>query len=168
LKIQDTHNYDQNVDIVFKAFIDPNFVKAKYEGIGARNVEIVECSEQGGAHTFETKRELPANVPGLLSKFLGAWNRIEQSEAWQGEAGTSRVGINKIGIVSLPSGISVPVTVTGTQTLRPNGDGCTNDIVFEINCGIPLIGKKLAEFVAGDIQKFMGLEYGFTKNYLSQ
>jgi hypothetical protein len=107
-------------------------------------------------------------VPGLLSKFLGAWNRIEQSEAWQGEAGTSRVGINKIGIVSLPSGISVPVTVTGTQTLRPNGDGCTNDIVFEINCGIPLIGKKLAEFVAGDIQKFMGLEYGFTKNYLSQ
>jgi len=62
----------------------------------------------------------------------------------------------------------VPVTVSGTQTLRPEGGGCTNEVQMKVSCGIPLIGGKLADFVGGDIKRFMDEEYEFTKNYLGK
>lgn len=168
LDIKSLHRYDQDVDTVFKNLTDPDFVKTKYEGIGARNVEIVKAAEDSGGRSMETKRELPANVPGLLSKFLGAWNRIEQTETWQGGAGAQRQAKMSINIVSLPLGLSVPVTVTGTQTLSADGGGCTNEVQMSVNCGIPLVGGKLADFVGGDIKRFMDEEYEFTRNYLGK
>ena len=45
----------------------------------------------------------------------------------------------------------------------PDGDGCVNDIEMEVKCGIPLLGKKLAEFIAQDIEKILAAEYEFIK-----
>jgi hypothetical protein len=161
LEVKDLHHYDHDVDTVFKVFHDPAFITAKYQGIGARNIELLECSGEGNTYTIKVKREVPADVPGILKKFLGAWNKVEQTEEWQGETGgvrTCKLDINVIG---------VPVKVSGTMTLSPEGGGCVNDVRIKVTSGIPLVGSMLADFVGGDTNKSMGAEYAFIKDYLA-
>jgi hypothetical protein len=159
--VHDQHHYDYPADAVFKFFSDPDLIQAKFEGIGTRNVEVLECAAADGGIT-QTKREVPANVPGLLKKFLGAWNKVTQTEEWeQGEDGERVCDLN----VEIAG---VPVTVSGTMTLRSEGSGCVNDIRIKVSCSIPLVGGKLADFVAGDTEKAMDAEYDYIKTQLAQ
>lgn len=160
MEVQDVHHYDHDVDSVFRFFHDPAVVKVKYETIGARNVEILDTSEDGSAFTIKIQREVPADVPGILKKFLGAWNKVIQTEHWQTAANGERTCDLNVDIAG------VPVTVTGTMALQSHGDGCVNDIRMKIDCGIPLVGKKLAEFVGGDTKKAMDSEHVYIKSHL--
>jgi hypothetical protein len=162
VEIKDLHPYDKDIDAVFKFFSDPKLVKAKFEGIGTRHVEVLETADSQGRGVTRTKREVPANVPGILKKFLGAWNKVEQTEKWQ----TSNDGVRTCDLeVNI---VGVPVNVSGTMTLRPEGKGCVNDIRIKVTCGIPLVGGKLAEFIAGDTKKAMDAEYVYITNQLAQ
>lgn len=159
MDVQGLHPYQQGVDSVFKYFSDSDTIKTKYAAVGARNIEVLECREDGGALTVKIQREVPSDVPGLLKKFLGAWNKVIQTETWQQDGGvrTCKMDINIV---------SVPVTVAGTMTLRPEGSGCVNDVQINVHCGIPLVGGKLADFVGGDTKKNMDAEYDYIKGQL--
>ena len=61
MKIKALHQYSRDVDTVFGLFHDPAFMKTKYEGIGARNVQVPECSGSDGRYTVKIKREVPAD-----------------------------------------------------------------------------------------------------------
>jgi hypothetical protein len=162
LEIRGLHQYNHDVDTVFRVFHDPAFITAKYQGIGARNVELQECSGEGDTRTIRVRREIPADVPSLLKKFLGAWNKVEQTEEWQGQGNGVRSCEMDINVVG------VPVKVSGTMTLSPDGSGCVNDVRITVTSSIPLVGKFLAEFVGNDTKKSMDAEYSFITDYLAQ
>ena len=113
MKIKRDHEYSHDTDTVFAMFTDAKEIKAKQKALGARKLHIEECErvDDGAAVTFV--RELPADVPGMLSKFLQPWNTVEQSEQWRdcGD-GVYKADIN-IDIAN------VPVTVSGTLELEP-------------------------------------------------
>jgi hypothetical protein len=135
-------------------------MKVKYEGIGARNVEVLECAGSEGRYTVKVKREVPADVPSLLKKFLNPWNTIVQSETWEGKAG----GPYRCKLAVEIAG--VPVGMGGEMELRSQDGGCVNDVRLEVKCGIPLIGGKLADFVGGDAEKATQAEYEFIRAHL--
>lgn len=161
MKIKALHQYSRDVDTVFGLFHDPAFMKTKYEGIGARNVQVPECSGSDGRYTVKIKREVPADVPALLKKFLNPWNTLVQSESWSGTAGGPYRCSFEIDIAG------VPVTMKGAMELRAEGSGCVNDVTLEVKCGIPLVGGKLADFVGGDAEKPMQAEYAFIRAHLA-
>jgi len=160
LEVKDVHHYQKGVDAVFKFFSDPDAIKAKYESIGARNVELLEASESGGTYSGKTQREVPSEVPGILQRFLGAWNKIVQQEQWEAQDDGSRACKMDINVVG------VPVKVVGSMNLRPEGKGCVNEVTIKVTCGIPLIGGKLAEFVGNDTKKNMDTEYDYISKHL--
>ncbi len=162
MKIKALHSYTQDVDTVFRLFHDPDFMKAKYAGIGARNIEVLECAGSEGRYTVKVRREVPADVPALLKKFLNPWNTLTQSERWEGQAGGPYRCQLRIEI----SG--VPVTIGGNLELRAQGNGCVNDVQLEVKCGIPLVGGKLADFVGGDAEKAIQAEYEFIRQHLAK
>ena len=160
MKIKALHQYKQDVDTVFGLFHNPDFMKDKYIGIGARNVEVVECSGSDGHYSVKVKREVPADVPGLLKKFLNPWNTLVQSEQWEGSAGGPyhcKISIEISG---------VPVGISGEIELRTQDSGCVNDVRIEVKCGIPLVGGKLADFVGSDAEKAIQAEYEFIRGRL--
>jgi len=159
LDIHGEHHYDHPADAVFKYFSDQDLIQAKFESIGTRNVEVLDCAGADGGVTQST-REVPANVPGVLKKFLGAWNKVTQTEEWGSEEGGERVCDLSVEIAG------VPVNVSGTMTLRAEGQGCVNDIRIKVSCSIPLVGGKLAAFVAGDTETAMNDEYDYIKAQL--
>ncbi len=160
MKIKVLHHYKQDVDAVFSRFHDPDFMQEKYTRIGARNVDVLECSGSDGAYRVKVKRDVPADVPGLFKKFLNPWNTLVQSEQWDGQAGgpwRCQIGIEISG---------VPVSISGDMELRTQDGGCVNEVRIEVKCGIPLIGGKLADFVGSDAEKAIQAEYEFIRGHL--
>ena len=159
MDIQELHRYAKDVEALFCFFSDPEKIKAKFEGVGARNVQVLESSEQGGVFRVRTQREMPAEVPGILKKFFGEWNKVVQTESWRKE-GSSRRSEFQIDV----SG--APVKMHGTMELRPEGEGCVNDVKLSISSGVPLLGKKIVELVAETSRKGMASEYAYIRAHL--
>ncbi len=155
-------SYEHNTERVYAAFTTPEFYESKFTGVGARNVQIVDVSNNDGTFVITTQRDVPADVPGLLKKFLGEWNTIKQTETWQS------YGDGEFGSELTVEAAGVPVQISGTMLLRPEGEGSVNDIELEIKCSVPLVGKSLAEFVAADSRKSLGEEYEFIVKYLHE
>ena len=160
MKVGQDHEYAHSTNTVYALFTDAGEVRAKLEGIGARNIHIEECETTADGAFVSFVREMPAEVPGILSKFLQPWNSIEQTEHWQ-DCGD---GVYR---ADLDFDIAnVPVTLSGTLELEPIDDGCINRVRVTVDCGIPFIGKTLAEYVANDCLRVMGDEFEYLSDRL--
>lgn len=147
--------YPISADEMFKHFCDPEYFRNLYEGTGAKEVEIIECS---GGNT-KTSRLVPANVPSFAKKFLAEWNTVTQTEQWV-DSGNGRANT----IVSEVDG--APITVNSKATLTDTADGCEFAVTAEAKVSIPLVGKKIAAIVEEDVQATMQREYEFSLNYI--
>ena len=160
MKVTATHRYECSIDELYELFTQKQYYLDKFAACGARNVEIIEAAQTDEGFVVESQREVPADVPGVLKSFLGEWNTLRQSEVWDGEEGDEYYNDFEI------SAEGVPVDMTGTMNLMPDGDGCVNEVEIDINCAIPLVGKKLAQFVASDTEKTLAAEYAFTQKQI--
>jgi len=162
MKIRRDHEYTDSTDTVFALFTDKEEINAKQEALGARNIRVEECARDTDGAVVSFIRELPAEVPGILSRFLQPWNTVEQSEQWR----ICGSGVYKADLVIDIA--NVPVTITGTLELEPVDDGCINHVRLGVDSAIPFIGKTLADFVAKDCKRILADEYEYISDRLDQ
>ncbi|MDJ0918051.1 MAG: DUF2505 domain-containing protein [Woeseiaceae bacterium] len=162
MEIYQKHKYVHSTDELYAMFTSKKEIKAKHKALGARNISVEECTtdDEGAIVTFV--REVPANVPGVLSKFLQPWNVVEQSEEWEYLDGDVYAADLDIDIAN------VPVTVSGSLELKPTKTGCTNHVRLTVDCGIPFVGKTLVEFVGGDCGRLAHKEYKYLQERLAK
>lgn len=161
MNIRQDHEYAHSTDAVFALFTDANEIAAKQEALGARDIRVEECETDADVANVRFIRELPADVPDLLSKFLQPWNTVEQSEQWQHfSSGLYRADL-AIDIAN------VPVTIKGTLKLEPLDGGCINHVRVSIDCGIPFVGKALVDLVARDCERLIADEYEYITERLA-
>ncbi len=161
MKVRRDHDYAHDTDAVYALFTDAEEIELKQQALGAREIEIEECDADDEGAAVQFVRELPADVPGILKKFLQPWNTVEQTEQWQ---------ICEDGVYEADLTIdirNVPVTVEGTLQLEPTDDGCVNHVRLTVECGIPFVGKTLAEFVATDCKRLIRDEYEYITERLA-
>lgn len=160
MKISVDHAYAHSTDTVFASFTDSKEIEAKQKALGARKIRVLDCERDSDGATVRFVREMPAEVPGILSRFLQPWNSVEQSEQW-------RICDDGIFQSDLTIDVSsVPVDIHGTLELEPVDDGCVNKVRLVVECGIPFVGKALAEFVAADSKRIMAMEYEYITDRL--
>ncbi len=160
MKIARDHDYAHGTDTVFALFTDVKEIKAKQKALDARSIRVEECERDADGATVRFVRELPAEVPGILSKFLQPWNTVEQSEQWRRyDDGVFKADL-AIDIAN------VPVTISGTLELEPVDDGCVNHVRMVVDSRIPFVGKTLAEFVAKDCKRLIAMEYRYLTSRL--
>lgn len=148
------HRYAHDVRAVFALFSDADEIEAKQKALGARKIRVLDCESSSAGARVRFVRELPATVPDVLQRFLQPWNRVEQAEQWR----TTADGF----VAELTIDIAnVPVKVSGTLRLKSLESGCVNDVHIDISCGIPFLGKTLAEFVAADCKRLIAGEYDY-------
>ncbi len=160
MKISRDHEYAHGTDAVYALFTDGKEIEAKQEALGARNIKVEECEKDSDGATVRIVRELPAEVPGVLAKFLKPWNTVKQSEDWESYGNGVYEADIEIGIAN------VPVTIRGTLQLEPTDDGCVNHVRLDMDCGIPFVGKTLVEFVAKDCKRLLADEYDYISSRL--
>jgi len=162
MKIRRNHEYAHDVEAVYALFIESDELEAKHAALGARNIRIEECELYDDGADVCFVREVPADVPGLLSNFLRPWNTVRQAEQWRS---TDKGGYD----ASLDIDIAnVPVEITGTLELEPVEGGCVNHVRVDIECVIPLIGGTLAAFVAKDCERLVADEYDYIRERLGR
>lgn len=161
--VEVSHEYDYPLETVHAAFTDPDFYIAKFEGTGARDVEVIAAGDEDGVFTIETRREVPLEVPAALRTFLGEWTTVIQAEEWvEGEEGEF---LNELEI----SSEGVPARMSGSMRLYgAEGGGCVNEVRITIDCGIPIVGRRLESFIAGNTEDQLEDEYEFIRAYLDE
>ena len=162
MKIRRDHEYTDSTDTVFALFTNKEEVNAKQEALGARNIRVEECARDTDGAIVRFVRELPAEVPGILKKFLQPWNTVEQSERWR----ICGSGVYKADLAIDIA--NVPVTIRGTLELQPVNGGCVNHVRLGVDSAIPFIGKTLADFVAKDCKRIIADEYEYISDRLDQ
>jgi hypothetical protein len=154
-----TINYTQDVDTVYRFVTDPESIKNRCEASGERNVRI-EVEEAGGTKVITSTREIDSDLPGFAKKLFKPTNTIIERREWR-DAGDKKTCKSHIDVVGTPGKIDSNVTIS------PSGSGCTYDIEFEVTAKVPLIRRKLEEFIAKTTAEGMRDEHDYNQRTLN-
>lgn len=145
MQFNDKHTFDKPAATVLKMFSDKAYFERKYRELGYSNVEVLEHAADAKKFRIKVRYSAPnsAPLPDFAKKFLGETNTVVQSDTWDLERKTGRLEAEIKG---------VPVKVAADMKLADEGAGSANTLKWSLSCGIPLIGGKLEQVVAGDIK----------------
>ncbi|MGB5810817.1 MAG: DUF2505 domain-containing protein [Polyangiales bacterium] len=133
-------DYTQDIETVYKFLTDSDAIQKRSEALGESNIRI-QVDEAGGTKTITVTRDVESDLPGFAKKLFNSTNTIVERQEWR-DAGDTKTCKTHIDVQGTPGKIDSNVT------LSPKGTGCTYDIEFEVSAKVPLIRKKLEEFVA--------------------
>lgn len=145
MQFNDKHSFDKPSASVIKMFSDKAYFERKYKELGFSGIEVLEHSLDAKKFRLKVRysAKSDAPIPDFAKKFLGDSNVVTQTDTWDIGKKTGRIEAEIRG---------VPVKVFAEMALKDEGAGCSNTLKWNLNCGIPFIGGKLEEVVAGDIK----------------
>ncbi len=153
-----TIHYKQDVDTVYRFVTDPENLKKRCEAAGERNVRV-DVEESGGMKIITMTREIDSDLPGFAKKLFNSTNTIIERREWR-DAGDKKTCKSHIDVVGTPGKIDSNITIS------PGGSGCTYDIQFEATAKVPLIRKKLEEFIEKTTMEGMREEHDYFQRAL--
>ena len=162
MELELRHSYDAGLDRVLGAFFDEAHIQEKNQRLGSRNVNIPELTRDDLSAKVVVEREMTASteVPGILASFHKEWNRVRQEEHWfrkdDGEWHCEfRVKIE-----------GVPAKIKGNMRLQGTDQACINYVTLNVWCEVPLLGMKIARFLADDSHTKIEKEDRITRQLL--
>jgi len=164
VRFEINHHFRSDLAKVFAAYTTPEVVTAKYESLGHRNVEILEHDDEGGPVRIRSRRLVPLDVPGFAKRVLSPTNTVEQTDTWTAaDDSGARTGTFTV------AAKGVPADVSGTLRLVNVPDGGTAmTIAGDVECRVPLVGGKIADFLGSTVKKTIEGEHRFTLGYLGE
>ena len=144
MNFEEVYKYKKDADSVFRMFTDKAYFERKYAETTS-SFEVLEHAKDDARFQIKVKRVMPADVPvpGFAKKFLPGEMTVEQEDVWDIATRTGTIHIDIHG---------APVTVSAKMRLIDGAEGGENHVSWTIDCNVPLVGKKVARFVADDIQ----------------
>ena len=154
MDVSDSHTYDAPLDAVLSMFGDPEAVVARYEGMGHRDVEVLECTRDDSTLTVRTSRVVDVDLPGFARKVLSPTNTMVQTDRWTaaddgGWDGTVDVDVK-----------GAPVQMRGTMRLDPDGASTTMQLTLSMSVKVPLVGGRIADWAGkNDVPATIAAEF---------
>lgn len=160
MKVKTTDQYQADVDAVFQYLTDPEFLKARAEAVGTRNVNVT-VTDKGDTVEIVMQREVPSEAPSALKKFIPEWSPSVQTEMWKKQAGGPYLGKAKVEIDG------VPVSARSRMKLAAGKDGGSVMMIeTEFKSSVPVVGGKLASFAGETAKGTLQSEYEFTRKQI--
>jgi hypothetical protein len=162
MEVKGSHAYAAPIDAVLAMLRDRDATVAKFEGMGARDVVVLECEQHDGDLHVLTSRVVDVDLPGFAKKVLKPTNTLRQDDQWHkadsGEwDGTFNIEMH-----------GSPVHLAGTMRLVPTDDGCRHEVVVNVDVHVPLVGGRIAEWAAkNDVQRSLDAEFDFGDRWLT-
>jgi hypothetical protein len=163
LRLSLTHIFDATIESVWKMICDPTWREAMHADLGHREV-VLESFETGNFEALiVVKAIVEADVPGFASRVLHPSNRARISESWRrsGDDG-SATGRLEMAVDG------VPARVSGEVSIQPTGRRCAYEAALDLDVRIPLIGRKLAEWMKGGLDDQLRAQFEFGDRWLAK
>lgn len=145
-------HFDAAPDVVFAAQSDPEYVVWKHEHMYAHDVSA-DVVQTGTSVVVSSSRKLPAELPSAAKSLVGDAITVNEVHTWSYPDVTgAHTGTVE---ASFPG---VPISVTGTLALRPEGTGSVLEVAITSKSSVPLIGGKLEQIVGEQFMKALTKE----------
>lgn len=146
-----THQFSTDADTLFALLTDAEILVARCQALGETNIEC-EVTEQGRKTLVTLQRTVKRDLPKVLAAMFSAENTICMQETWE-SVGSTYLGSYVADVTGQP------VKLTAKFKLKPTFDGCEYTIDYQCKASIPLVGKKVEEFIisqtAGGLEQEM-------------
>jgi hypothetical protein len=140
MQINDQHTYAAPIASVVDMFADERAIRDRYEGMGHRDVTILECTRTPTSLRVRSSRVVDVELPSFAKKVLKPTNTMVQTDEWSADgdvwSGTFAVEVQ-----------GAPVKINGTMHLDPGGDKCTHAVSLTMEVKVPLVGGKIADWI---------------------
>ena len=158
------YDYPAGPEQVYAMLVDPEFLRAKAASSGDTDVVVVESGPAAGGHRFVSRRTVALDVPAFAKKLINPKNVLTQTDVWADPAADgSRTGTWQV------DAKGVPVAMSGTMTLRPApGGGTAAEIDGEVSSSVPLVGGKVAAYVAKEAEADLDRDHEFAVRWLKE
>jgi hypothetical protein len=141
MELTRTHRYDVTPDEVIEMFADPEAVRSRYEAMGHREVEILDCERSDASLEVRSRRVVDVELPGFARKVLSPTNTMIQTDRWERSDDGSWDGTFDVDVAG------APVEMSGTMSLGPVGDSADYAVTVRMAVKVPLVGGKIADWV---------------------
>jgi hypothetical protein len=153
MKISAIIDYAATSHDVFAMLADEDFQNRKCLATGASS-HTVSISRQDGRTQIVSRRALPADdFPSFVRSMVGETLTVTETQDW-GPSGTdgTRRGTLTVDITG------APISLEGTLTLAPGGEGTVETIEGDLRARIPFLGPKVEQAAAPAIQSAIRVE----------
>ena len=151
-------SFDHNVEAVYKALTDPEFLVDRNLAIGEISAEYNK-KEDKGSTTIHAVREVRRTLPGVLAKLFDPVNVMDMTEKWQAD-GDCWSGDWTLDIRDQP------VTITGQFNLVPTSTGCQYSVTHKASAKIPFLSGQIEKFILGQTSNGANDELEYLREYL--
>jgi hypothetical protein len=133
------HSFKADTDAVFALMTDADTLIARCKALGEKNIS---CSvEPNGRKTVvKLTRTVKRDLPKVLAAMFSAENTIKMHEQWEA-IGSTYMGTYTAEVVGQP------VSLSAKFKLKATDNGCDYSIDYQCKASIPLVGKKIEEFI---------------------
>ena len=141
-------------DAVIATLADRDFAEHLTGLVGGELKSFEVSGDTAAAFTLTTVRTLPTDrAPEIARKFVGQSVEVTQVESWSAPAADgSREATLKVTVGSLP------VSVSGTESLRATEAGSALGVDATVSSSIPFVGGKIASAAEPFISKALSLQ----------
>lgn len=136
--------FEDDAEVVLRMLTDVGFYRGKYDALGFKGISVEEDAEGQKGFTVLARYQAAADmsVPKWAQRVLPQQVHVQQKDHW--DVGTGR------GTLEIRVG-NVPVDITASMQLTASDGGCVNRLDWHFACTVPLLGKRIADFVADDV-----------------
>lgn len=148
MKFTDQHIYDAPLAVVEKMYFDTAFCPRKYRELELADVEVLSTSDDPENFHVSCKFFMGPTVPlpAFIRKVLPVSEHlaVKQTDHWNTK---TRKGHLDIQLLALD-----PVHIHCEMSLEEHPRGAVNNMKWTVECKVPLIGGKIANYLGHDIQ----------------
>jgi hypothetical protein len=149
-------------DVAYAVMVDPGFLRARLERIGGPGAGLLEHHVDAEGARYRLRHGLDAkDMPSVVRSVLTGTITIERTEHW-----TRRDDGHYLGDVQVTIA-DAPASATGGMRLRDLPDGGSElQVRADVTVKVPLIGGKIEDIIAKQVQNLLTAESAFTQKWL--
>ena len=157
-------DYATSVERVHRALRDPQYWQARLAGSGADETALdrMDVDAEGGVDVITTHVLRKDRLPGVVSQFHRGDLVIRREETWTPVADShARAAVT--GSIA-----GAPVLLTGDAVLAPQNDLSRLDFRGSVEVRVPLVGRKLENFIGNQLIELLIAEQRFTIQWIAE
>lgn len=159
--IEQRASFDHPADRVLAALVDQEFLRERLAWIGGSRSELVSHDADGQTVRTVMRQEIDAqHLPGVVRRVAPNGVVVERTEIWRIDAANPYQGTISAAVGGMPGSLQA------ASTLRDAGGQSELAYRGSVKIGLPLIGGKVEEVIAGELGRLLAAEATFTNRWL--
>ncbi|MEZ5436054.1 MAG: DUF2505 domain-containing protein [Pseudomonadales bacterium] len=155
-----THQFSEDADTVFAAMTNSDWLTQRCADLAEKNVSCT-VAENGRKTTVQLQRTVKRDLPKVLAAMFNAENTLTMNEQWE-VVGSTYMGTYSVEVQGQP------VNLSARFKLKPAAEGgCEYSIDYQCKAAIPLVGKKVEEFIISQTAGGLEQEVAWLKKKLA-